>query len=418
MSYDLLINNIGQMATPPARRVAGREMNALTMKESIDIGILDGKIERIGDLKGEKARSTLDAKRKLVLPGFVDSHTHLVFDGTRERELDLKLQGVPYLEILKRGGGILYTVKKTREAAKEKLVRNGKKLLDSMLSFGTTTVEAKSGYGLDLDTEIKLLEVMKELDLQHPIDVIPTFLGAHALPPEYKNDKDAYLDLMIDSALPIIRERKLAKYCDVFLEKGVFDVEDSRRLMTRAMKHGLMPKLHVDEIANIGGSRLAAELKAVSADHLAKTTKEDMKLLAENNVVGNLLPGTSFMLMKKDYAPARQMVEHDMCLALSTDFNPNCWVLSMPVIMTLGCYCMKMTVGEALSASTINGAASLCLDHVRGSITEGKQADLVVLDLENVYQLPYMFATNPVVAVVKRGEVAWKKELLSPELNG
>ena len=210
MTYDLLITNIGQMATPPARRVAGREMNALTIQENLDIGITDGKIQRIGDLKGEKARSTLDAKGKLVLPGFVDSHTHLVFDGTRERELDLKLQGVPYLEILKRGGGILYTVKKTREASKEKLIRNGMKLLDTMLSFGTTTVEAKSGYGLDLATEIKLLEVMKELDLHHPIDVIPTFLGAHALPPEYKNDKDAYLDIMTDHALPIIKERKLA----------------------------------------------------------------------------------------------------------------------------------------------------------------------------------------------------------------
>jgi len=408
MTYDLIIGNIGQLATPPDRRVAGKDMGKLIARENVDIGITDGVIQRIGDLKGEKAGSTLDARGRLVLPGFVDSHTHLAFDGTREFELDLKLQGVPYLEILKQGGGILYTVRKTREASKEKLIENGLKLLDTMLSFGTTTVEAKSGYGLDVETEIKLLEVIRELDERHPIDVVPTFLGAHALPPEYKGRKDAYLDLLTDQALPIIEERGLARFCDVFLEKDVFDVEDSRTLMTRAMNHGLMPKLHVDEIANIGGSRLAAELGAVSADHLAKTAPGDMEVLATGNVVGNLLPGTSFMLMKRDYAPARQMVEKNMCLALSTDLNPNCWILSMPVVMTLGCYCMKMTVGEAISASTINGAGSVCLDHVTGSVTEGKQADLVVLDLDNVHQLPYMFATNPVSAVVKKGTVVWK----------
>ena len=409
MSYELKIENIGRLATPGAGRVAGENMNDLTILENVDIGISEGKIACMGDLKGEKAETTLDARGRLALPGFVDSHTHLAFDGTREFELDLKLKGVPYLEILKRGGGILYSVKKTREAPKKKLIRNGLKLLDTMLSFGTTTVEAKSGYGLDVATELKLLEVIQELDQRHPIDVIPTFLGAHALPPEYRGRKDDYIELMTEGIMPRIQEQGLAQFCDVFLERSVFDVEDSRSIMERAKHYGMIPKFHVDEIENLGGSLLAAELKAVSADHLAKTTMTDMKALARNGVVGNLLPGTSFMLMKKDYAPARQMMEAGMCLALATDFNPNCWILSMPVAMTLSCYSMKMTVGEAITASTINGAAAVCRDHITGSLTVGKQADLVLLDLENEGQLPYMFATNPVLAVVKKGKVVYEK---------
>ncbi len=408
MHYDIIIRNIGQLATPLQRRVCGPAMDELTILENVDIGISEGKIERIGDLKGEKAKEVIDAGKRLAMPGFVDSHTHLPFHGTREFELEMKLKGAPYLEILKQGGGILYTMKKTREATKEQLVQNGLKLLDTMLAFGTTTVEAKSGYGLDVETELKLLEVIGELNQRHEIDVIPTFLGCHTLPPEYKGNREGYLDLMTEGIMPEIERRGLASYCDVFLEDGVFNVEESRHLMEKAKKYGMKAKLHVDEIVNLGGSRLAAELGAVSADHLAKTSPEDMKALAEAGVVGNLLPGTSFTLMK-DYAPARQMIEAGMCLALSTDFNPNCWVLSMPVVMSLSCYNMKMSPAEVFSAATINGAASVERDAEIGSLHEGKQADIVLLDLDNYKQLPYMFATSPVMAVLKKGELVYEK---------
>ncbi|HID71447.1 MAG TPA: imidazolonepropionase [Thermoplasmata archaeon] len=410
MTYDLLIKDIGELATPQEIRAKGKEMEKIKILKDVDIGISEGKIERIGNLKNEKAKEILDAKGGLLLPGFVDSHTHLIFDGTREHELDLKLKGVPYLEILKRGGGILYTVKKTRLASKEKLMEKGRRILDKMLSFGSTTVEVKSGYGLDLETEIKILEVIKQLNEEHPVDLVPTYLGAHVVPPEFKNKKEEYIQFITDQVLPKIGEKRLAKYCDVFVEKNVFDIEDARTVLENGMKYGLMPKLHVDEIENIGGSRLASEVKAVSADHLIKTSEDEMRILAKNNVVANLLPGTSFMLMK-EYAKAREMMKYNLVVALSTDFNPNCWILSMPVVMSLATYCMKMTPAEVLTASTINGAASICLDHKIGSITEGKQADLVLLELENFKQLPYMFAVNPVQAVVKRGEVVYKNNI-------
>ena len=355
------------------------------------------------DLKDIKF--VIDATNKLVTPGFIDPHTHIIFDGSRENELEMKLAGKSYLEILEAGGGILKTVRATRKASLEKLIQNGKKILDKMMQYGTTTVEVKSGYGLTVEDEIKSLRVANELNTIHPLDIIPTFLGAHAVPPEYKDNSEGYIDLIIEKMLPKIAEEKLAKFCDVFCEKGIFTRDQSRRIIQAAKDYGLKPQIHIDEIYDTDGATLAVELGAIQTGHLLKSNDKGLKQMAKARTIATLLPATPFCLMLQEYAPARKMIEMGIPIALATDLNPNCWTESMLMIIAFSCYNMKMTPAEALTASTLNAACALGLQDSIGSLETGKKADIVIFDVPNHDFLAYQFGVNLVSQVIKNGKV-------------
>jgi imidazolonepropionase len=317
----------------------------------------------------------------------------------------MKLAGKTYLEILEAGGGILKTVRETRKATIDDLVENGKNILDKMLKHGTTTVEAKSGYGLTTADEIKSLEAVKVLDKQHPIDLIPTFLGAHAIPPEYKGKTDAYVDLVINEMLPKIAEKGLAEYCDVFCEKGIFTIDQTRKILLAARKLGIKTIIHIDEIVDTNGAALAAELKAVQTGHLLQSNNEGLKAMAKAGVIAVLLPGTPFCLMMKEYAPARKMIEYGIPVAIATDLNPNCWTESMLMTIVLSCYNMKMSPAEALTAATLNAACAIQKEKEIGSLEVGKKADITIFDVPNYYFLSYQFGVNLVSKVIKNGKI-------------
>ena len=378
---------------------------SLIIQNGIISDVLDFPISKSNSPISES--SIVDVTGKTIIPGFVDSHTHLSFAGDREDELDMKLQGKSYLEILNQGGGIMRTVKATRAASLGDLVKHGEENTEIMLKHGTTTIEAKSGYGLDVENEIKQLKAFRELNNLRYTTVIPTYLGAHALPPEFSNEREKFLDLIIEEAIPQISKSHLASFIDVFCEKGVFTIDESREILLAGKKRGLRPKLHADEIVRTGGAQLAAEVGAISADHLLKTNDDGFRALAEAGVIPVLLPGTPFSLMKNDYPPARRMIdEFDLPVALATDLNPNCYCHSMLQIITLACFTMRMTPMEALIASTINSAAAIGLQDSIGSIEVGKQADLVVLNARNCKFIPYKFGTASLVdMVIKNGEV-------------
>jgi imidazolonepropionase len=352
------------------------------------------------------ASRVLDARGKIVLPGLVDSHTHTVFAGSREHELELKIKGMSYLEILARGGGILSSVQSNRAASKADLVKAGLKYTKEMLSQGTTTAEAKSGYGLTTQDELKTLEAIAEVDARQPLDLIPTFLGGHAVPPEYKDNSDGYVDLVIQEMLPRVAAKKLARFCDVFCEKGAFSVEQSRRILQAAAEAGLGLKIHADEIVPLGGAELAAELHAVSADHLLAISEEGIRRMASELVVAVLLPGTTFYLREKHFAPARKLIEAGVPVALATDFNPgSCPNNNMQIIMTLACLYLEMTPAEIVNAMTINAAHALGLAGDIGSLEADKLADIVIFAAPSYLYLPYRFGTNMVSQVIKGGRV-------------
>ncbi len=378
-------------------------MSELGIIENGDVWISHNQITAVGrhDRSPHEADIVIDCSGKVVMPGFVDPHTHLVFAGSRENELAMKLEGSSYMQILQAGGGILSTVRRTREASKEELILQANKRLNTMLKHGTTTVEAKSGYGLDKETEIKMLEAAFELNSQQPIDIVSTFLGAHAVPEEFKNRNMEYIQSMIE-ILPYIAKKRLASFCDVFCEKGAFNLEQSETILTAAKQEGLRPKIHADEIENLGGSSLAAKLGAISAEHLAVTSDEDMKAMAEAGVVGVLLPGTPYSLMM-EYANARKLIGAGVPIALATDLNTNCWTESMQFIISLACYQMKMTPAEAIVASTINAAHAIDKAGEVGSIEVGKKADIIILDVPNYQHIPYHFGVNHVEKVIKDG---------------
>ncbi|MCK4240882.1 MAG: imidazolonepropionase [Candidatus Atribacteria bacterium] len=414
---NILIKNASEVVTCSGFKAkAGKEMSdlkiipdgAVVIEEGI-IKVVD-KSDKILESFKEKDYQVIDASGKSVLPGFVDSHTHFVFGGYRAEEFCWRLSGISYMEIMQRGGGIVNTVKATRTASRDKLYNSGMKRLDSMLSLGVTTVEGKSGYGLDYETEIKQLEVMDELDRTHPIDVVKTFLGAHAVPEEYRGEEDRFIDYIITEVLPGVVEKKLAEFCDVFCEKNVFSVEQSKRLLLKAKEMGLGLKIHADEIVQLGGAELAAELGAVSADHLLQASERGIKEMARAGVVAALLPGTAFSL-KEPYPKARYMIDKQCAVALATDMNPgSCFTESIPLIFALATIYMNMSVEEAVSALTINGAAALNREKTIGSIDIGKKGDIVILEFPSYKYIPYHLGVSCVEKVIKNGIIVFDKE--------
>ncbi|AFH60842.1 imidazolonepropionase [Paenibacillus caseinilyticus] len=345
----------------------------------------------------------LEAEGKLVTPGLIDPHTHVVFAGSREFELPLRLKGAAYMDILKAGGGILYTAEQTRAAAEDLLAAETRRRLDRFLLHGVTTVEAKSGYGLRLEDELKQLRTARRLNAEHPVELVSTFMGAHAVPPEYKGDPEAYVRLVIEEMIPAVAEAGLAEFCDVFCEEGVFTPEQSRHILEAGLAQGLKPKLHADEIVPYGGAELAAALGAVTADHLLQASGEGIAAMARRGVIAVLLPGTAFFL-RKPPADARRMISAGVPVALATDRNPGSSPTeSLPLIMNLACLGMGMTPEEVLSACTINAAHAIGRASRIGSIEAGKQADLVLFDAPNVTYLQYHFGVNLVDTVIKRG---------------
>ncbi|KAA8755762.1 imidazolonepropionase [Priestia megaterium] len=349
--------------------------------------------------------NTIEASGKIVTPGLIDAHTHIVFGGSREKELEMRLNGAKYIDILKAGGGILQTTTSTREATEEQLIQETSKRLNRFLQYGVTTVEAKSGYGLTLEDELKQLRAAKKLDERHPIDIVSTFMGAHAVPVEYKENSDEFVRLVIEEMIPRVAEENLAEFCDVFCEEGVFTIQQSEQILEAGKVYGLKPKIHADEIVQFGGAELAAKVGAVSADHLLQASDEGIKQMAKSGVIAVLLPGTAFFLMEKP-ANARKMMEAGVPVALSTDRNPGSSPTeSLPFIMNLACLTMKMTPAEVLTACTINAAHAIGRADEVGSIEVGKKGDLVLFDAPNYQTLQYNYAVNLVDTVIKKGKV-------------
>ena len=417
MNGNIIIKNSSQLVTCSGFEARqGKDMSDLNIINDGAVVIEKGIIRAVGKtddiLAGfdESKFAVIDARGKAVLPGFVDSHTHFVFGGYRAEEFSWRLRGDSYMEIMERGGGILNTVLATREAKKAELIETGRKRLDSMLSFGVTTVEGKSGYGLDYDTELKQLEVMSDLDNTHPVDIVRTFLGAHAVTKDYKGRENAYVEYMIENVMPEIAKRKLAEFCDIFCEKNVFSVEQSRRLLRRARDMGFLLKIHADEIVQLGGAELAAELCAVSADHLLQASEKGIRDMAQKGVVATLLPGTAFSL-KEPYAKGRYMIDNNCAVALATDLNPgSCFTESIPLIFALAVLYMNITTEEAVTALTINGAAALSRADTIGSIDVGKKGDVIVLEFPSYKYIPYHIGVSTVEKVVKDGKLVFEKE--------
>ena len=415
MRADLLIKNAAQLVTPFNEETEG--WGGLQVVENAAIASLNGSIVTLGysydvlkQIDLDDDAEILDASGKTVLPGFVDAHTHPVFAATREGEFEMRIAGKSYQEIAAAGGGIRSSVRTLRQASKEELVELALPRLDQFLANGTTTIEAKSGYGLSLDDEIKMLEVIRELNLLHPVQLIPTFLGAHEVPDEYRDNRERYLRLIIDEMLPRVAEQKLARFCDVFVEEAVFSIDEARRVLTAALELGLLPKLHADQLTLGGGAQLAAEVGAISADHLDYIDDEGIRALAEKGVVPVLLPGAVFFLNLDNYAPARLMIEAGLPVALATDFNPgSCPSLSMPMIMSLACIKMRMTPEEALVACTANAALAIGEDDRLGRLQVGGAADITIWDVPNYKRIPYHFGMGPVNTVIKDGKTVWRK---------
>lgn len=417
----IVIRNASEVVTCSGfKGKAGAQMQDLKVLKNASVIVEDGIITKITtdpidlDYFQEKDFAVIDAEGKCVLPGFVDSHTHFIFGGYREEEYNWRLNGISYMDIMSRGGGIINSVKGTQLASKEDLIQIGIKRLNSMTHFGVTTVEGKSGYGLDLDTEIKQLEVMKELNKLHSLDIITTFLGPHARPAAYKQDPDAFIDFMIDEVLPIVDQRGLAEFADIFCEENVFSIDQSRKFLNAAKKRGFNIKVHADEIVQLGGAELAAELGAISADHLLQASDQGIEAMKQAGVVATLLPCTAFSL-KEHYARARYMIDQGLVVALATDFNPgSCFTESIALLIALATNQMGMTIEETITALTINGAAALDRADQIGSIDIGKKADLVIHEFPSYKFLPYHIGVSTVEKVIKNGVLILDKENNQP----
>lgn len=381
----------------------------LERHEDAGVAIVDGRVAAVGptdavtrEYPPDDATHAVDASGRSVIPGFVDSHTHALFAGDRADEFEAKLRGKTYQEILSEGGGILRTVRAVRDASDDELLSNLLDHLDTMLAHGTTTVEVKSGYGLDRETELRMLAVVDRADARHPVDVIPTFMGAHAVPDG--RDADEYVAAVIDDHLPAVAEQGIAEFCDVFCEEGAFSVEQSRRILTAGVEAGLTPKVHAEEFTRLGGAQLAADLGAASADHLLHADETDAAALAEADVVPVFLPGTAFVL-GEGYADPGPFLDAGASIAVATDFNPNCYSQSMEFAIALACVGMGLTPARALVASTRGGALALDREDGTGTLRDGAPGDLVVLDAPSHVHVPYNVGVNTVETVLKEGAV-------------
>jgi imidazolonepropionase len=395
--------------------VKGYSMSRIQMISNAFIAIKDGKILEVnsGDFKNYINFSTIlfDANHKICLPGFIDSHTHLVHAGSREDEFEKLKKGVPYLDILENGGGILGTVDKTRHATFDQLFNQAYKSLDTMLLFGVTTIEGKSGYGLCLETELKQLKVMHELNRKHPIDIVSTYMGAHAVPREFEHDKKAYVE-KIKEDLVYIKSSNLTNFVDVFCETGVFNIEESREILETALDLDFKIKLHADEIDPLGGAGLGVELGATSVDHLMAISSKDIQALSHSNTIANILPGTSFYL-NKAYANARAMIDQGCALSLSSDYNPgSCPTENFQLICQLAANHLKMSPEEILNAVTVNASYHLGLSDKIGTLEKGKDADIILLDIPNLAYMFYHFGINHVTDVIKKGKVVVKNKTI------
>ena len=409
----LLIKNIGTLQTPMgSHKHRGKEQGENLKLHGASILIEDGIIREIFsgseaqqiDLELETDPDTvIDAEGRLVTPGLVDGHTHLVFGGYRQHEIPLKLKGASYLEILQAGGGILDTVRETRKATQSELVEKSQEFLDEMLTLGVTTCEAKSGYGLNQPDEIKTLEAIKELNETHPVDLVATFMGAHAVPPEYKGKADEYMAFLCEKMLPLVKEKGLAEYVDIFCEEGVFDPAQSQTYLEAAKNLGFGLKIHTDEIVELGGSELAGEMKVDSAEHLIAIGEAGLTALAEGGVIAMVLPATSFYL-DKNFAPVRKMIAMGIPVAMGSDFNPgSCPSLNLQFVMNLGYLRYKMTPEEILTAVTINAACAIGRQDQVGTLEPGKKADLVIWDAPDMEMLCYRFGSNLAIQTIKGG---------------
>jgi imidazolonepropionase len=393
----IILKNIGCLVTANADGVASFENTSILIE--------NGKIAAIGDRQSENA---IDCGGKMVTCGFVDSHTHPVFLDNRDEEYAMRLAGATYEKIAEKGGGIVSSVEGVRNASEDELIDKVSQRMDRFIAGGTTTIEAKSGYGLDTESELKSLSVIHKVHKSHAIDLIPTFMGGHAFPQEFADDQDGYVNLICNEMIPAVAAQGIAVFNDVFCEEGYFTVAQSKRILETGKKYGLKPRLHADEFVDSGAAELAGEVGAISADHLMAVSVDGINALVENNVIATLLPGTTFFLGKSTYAPARELINSGITLSLATDFNPgSCYIQSMPFIMTLACMHLGMTVEESFQAATYHGAKALELEDKIGSIKVGKSADLIIWGISSLLDIPYYVSNHPIRYVMKNGEIVF-----------
>jgi imidazolonepropionase len=415
--FDLLVYNIGQLLLPKnsLKPLKGKDMSLLLVEENAAFAVKEGRIAWVGSseqAESVRAKERIDVQHKVVSPGLVDPHTHLVFGGSRENELALKQKGVPYLEILANGGGILSTVAATIQSTERELVERARFHLERMIMHGVTTIEVKSGYGLDRETELKQLRVTKTIAEKYPVSIVSTFLGPHAIPPTHNENPNTFLAEMI-GLLDEIKEEQLAEFVDIFCETGVFTINQSREFLRKAKEKGYGLKIHADEIDSLGGAELAAGLGAVSADHLVAISGNGIKKLAEKDTLAVLLPGTTFYLGKDQYAPARKMIDEGVAVALATDFNPgSCVTENLQMIMSLAALKLKMTAEEIWNAVTVNAAFAIGRGGEAGTLELGKTADFVIWDIPNYQYLPYHFGVNHAKSVYCKGKKLWERPIL------
>ena len=393
------ITNIGSIVT------WSPEEDKLLTLPNVEIIVQDSTIVQISKTVGD-AEEEIDADGALITPGFVDSHTHPIFSGNRANEFGMRVSGKSYEEIADRGGGIISSINGVRNASEDQLFEECLERVNFFLVHGTTTIEAKSGYGLTIEDELKSLRVIKRLNELSPLDIIPTFMGAHDFPPEFKNDKSGYVQLICDEMIPAVAEENLADFCDVFCEDGYFSIKDSRRILETAQKHGLTPRLHADEFVDSGAAELAAEVGAVSADHLMAVSDKGIQSMADAGVIATLLPGTTLFLGKTGYAPGRKIIDFGCDVALATDFNPgSCTIQSMPLIISLATLYCGLTIEEAFKAATWNGAKVIGREHQIGVVAKNYQADLLFWELSSIDEIPYWMGSDRILNVMKAGEL-------------
>jgi imidazolonepropionase len=393
------ITNIGSIVT------WSPEEDKLLILSKVEILVEDSTIIQISNTVG-KAEEEIDADGALITPGFVDSHTHPIFSGNRANEFGMRVSGKSYEEIASKGGGIISSINGVRNSSEDQLFEECLERVNFFLVHGTTTIEAKSGYGLTVEDELKSLRVIKRLNQASPLDIIPTFMGAHAFPPEFKNDNQGYVRLICEEMIPALAEEKLAEFCDVFCENGYFNLDDSEKILETGIKYGLKPRLHADEFRDSGAASLSAKVGAVSADHLMAVSDEGIQKMAKNGVIATLLPGTTLFLGKTKYAPGRQMIDSGCDVALATDFNPgSCTIQSMPYIISLANLYCGLSIEEAFKAATYNGAKAINREKQLGVIADGYQADLLFWELSSIEEIPYWMGSDRILNVMKIGEL-------------